>query len=464
MNGIANKHLTLIELNEFSVDLLKRGAVELGLPSVARLLKLTATETTTDDLVEHRGLDPWVQWVSAHTGVPSSVHGIIHLGDTPSNLGVKQVWETLSERGVTSGVWGAMNATRNDAKNCLFFLPDPWTFSEVAYPSKLNGLLSLPRYYSKNYLDVSAFEFLRRTLSLAKFVLGSGAVGNILAQGPLVLSGLRRNGINNAFLFSLFDLFSTAIFVEHKKKYDPNFSVIFLNSIAHLQHHKWEVGKKLPGDLAFGLKVIDRVLEKLFASLRPGEAVVVMNALTQRNIAQEKPRICYRQINPSRFLSAVGIAFEGVEQLMTNDAHVFFASQEDRDRAAVELEGASILGQALFQVEANPRDPCKLFYQVDYWDELDADVPVAMNGRTINYLEHFEAIVARTGAHVQDGNAFSTGIVLPGRMYNHEIAERVLSYFGADSRAPSTAVAAGLSVAEHAAGVDAFGHVHAERR
>lgn len=431
---VANKRLTLIELNEFSVALLERGRAELELPSVSRLLELTAGQTTTDDMVEHRGLDPWVQWVSAHTGAPSTVHGIIHLGDTPSNLGVKQVWETLSDYGVTSGIWGAMNATRNNAKNCLFFLPDPWTFSEVAYPPKLNGLLSLPRYYSKNYLDVSGVEFVKRTLLLAKFVLGSGAVASILAQTPLVLGGLLRNGINNAVLFSLFDLFSTAMFVKYKKKYDPQLSLVFLNSIAHLQHHKWEAGEKLTGDLVFGLTVIDRVLEMLFASLEADEAVVVMNALTQKNIVNEKPRICYRQINPSKFLSTVGIAFESVEQLMTNDAHVFFANQQDRDHAAGELKRATIHGAPLFHVEPNVRDPTKLFYQVDYWDELDADVAVAVNGRNINYLEHFEAIVARTGAHVRDGNVFSKGIDLPARMYNHEIAGRVLSFFGSDQR------------------------------
>lgn len=445
---VADKRLTLIELNEFSVDLLERGRAELDLPHVARLLALRAGATTTDDMVEHRGLDPWVQWVSAHTGVPSAVHGIIHLGDTPSNLGIRQVWETLSEHGVTSGVWGAMNATRNGAENCLFFLPDPWTFSEVAYPPKLNELLSLPRYYSKNYLDVSAAEFAKRTLLLAKFVLGSGALGSILAQTPLVLGGVLRNGINNALLFSLFDLFSTAMFVKYKKRYEPQLSLVFLNSIAHLQHHRWEAGEKLTGDLVFGLKVIDRVLGMLFASLAEGEAVVVMNALTQKNIVNEKPRICYRQINPSKFLSSVGIGFESVEQLMTNDAHVFFASEQDRDHAAKELERARIHNQPLFQVEPNAKDPLKLFYQVDFWDELDADVAVVVNGRDINYLDHFEAIVARTGAHVRDGNVFSDGIELPLRMYNHEIADNVLSFFG-DAHSHRPASSRGASV--HAA-------------
>ncbi|UUZ71777.1 hypothetical protein LP415_23795 [Polaromonas sp. P1(28)-8] len=319
--------LLLVELNEFSVDLFKRGISELRLPNIERLLAMQASSTTTDDRVEHRGLDPWVQWVSTHTGVPSSQHRIIHLGDAPSKLGLKQLWEVLSACGISSGVWGAMNATRGSAERCVFFLPDPWTFEERAYPEPLNDLLALPRYYSKNYLDVSKTEFALRTLRLVRYVLGSGGLLRIVGLAPLILGGVLRNGMNNAMLFSLFDLFSTVLFLKQRKQHRTQLSLIFLNSIAHLQHHRWEAGSRLTNDLQFGLRAIDRVLGMLFASREEGEAVVVMNALTQRNIVHEKPRICYRQINPARFLRDAGFGFDSVEQLMTNDAHVFFPNR-----------------------------------------------------------------------------------------------------------------------------------------
>jgi len=171
MTNPTSRRLMLIELNEFSVDLLRRGVEELDLRNLRRLLAMDASRTTTQDQVEHRGLDPWVQWVSVHTGVPSSTHGILHLGDTPGNLGFHQVWERLSELGVSSGLWGAMNANRPGASECRFFLPDPWTFSERAYPEELNGLLELPRYYSTNYLDSGREEFakLERDLALVPF-------------------------------------------------------------------------------------------------------------------------------------------------------------------------------------------------------------------------------------------------------------------------------------------------------
>ena len=425
------KRLLLVELNEFSTELLERGARDLGLANIARLLTMPATQTKTDDQVEHRGLDPWVQWVSVHTGQPSTVHGVLHLGDTPDKLGLRQLWEVLDLRGTSSGVWGAMNATRGDARLCKFFLPDPWTFSEPAYPADLNDLLALPRYYSKNYLDVSIPTFLRDGLKLARYVLRSGALGRILGQMPFVLGGVARNGINNGVLFSLFDLVSVAMFVARKRDEQPDFSLIFMNSIAHLQHHRWGDGKQRTGEMKFGLRVIDRTLGWLFASLSEGESVVVMNALSQRNIVGERPRVCYRQINPAKFLHSIGVDFSRVEQLMTNDAHVFFASAGDCKRATEVLAAASLEGKPLFHVEADSADPLRLFYQVDFWDELDATATASIGGRKVRYLEHFEAIVARSGSHVQTGKVFAEGIELPEAMYNHEMAGRIEAYFAA---------------------------------
>lgn len=424
-----SKKLMLVELNEFSTDLFKRAVKEVSLPNVERLLALREYKSTTDDKVEHRGLDPWVQWVSVHTGVPSSEHHVIHLGDAPAKLGFKQIWEKLSEVGVSSGIWGAMNATKGAAERCKFFLPDPWTFSEPAYPEKINDLLALPRYYSKNYLDVSRWTFFVATLRLVKYVLSSGAIGRLFGTIPLVMGHVLRHGVNNAALFSLFDLFSTILFLQKKREFNPDFSLIFLNSIAHLQHHKWRVDNGLPSDVVFGLRVIDRVLGMLFSARGQGEELIVMNALTQKNIANDQPRICYRQINPERFLQAVGIGFLSVEQLMTNDAHVFFASQQDRDQAAQILGAVKFQGEGFFHIELSKENSCKLFYQVDFWDEVIGDASLLINGRALVFSDHFEAIVARTGAHVQDGNIFSDDIEFNSVVHNHEVGQVILDRF-----------------------------------
>jgi hypothetical protein len=397
---------------------------------VSRLLSMAHGETTTDDQLEHHGLDPWVQWVSVHTGRDSAAHGVLHLGDTPAKLGSRQLWEVLDAQGISSGVWGAMNATRGQAEDCRFFLPDPWTFSEPAYPADLDDLLALPRYYARNFLDVSMSLFIGGTLRLSRYVLRSGAVLRLLACVPLALRGVLGNGVNNAVLFSLFDLFQAVLFDARRRREQPRFSLVFLNSIAHLQHHRWSEGERLDRSLRFGLRAIDRALGTLFAGLAPGEAVLVMNALTQRNVSAEGPLVAYRQLSPERFVQAAGLEVARVEALMTSDAHLFFASEAARDRAVEVLAAVRVHGKPLFQAQADADCATKAFYQVVFWDPLPADTMVQIGGRAIRFFEHFEVLVHRTGAHVPEGQWYAEGISLPARLYNHEAWGELLRHFG----------------------------------
>jgi hypothetical protein len=431
----------LVELNEFSVELFEQASEALDLRNVRRLLAMPRSATTTDDAIEHHGLDPWVQWVSVHTGQASDRHGVMHLGDTPGKLGCRQLWEVLGDRGIHSGVWGAMNATRNDTATCDFFLPDPWTFSESAYPAELDDLLALPRYYARNYLDVSAFAFLTGCLRLARYLPGSGAMRAILRSIPLAARGILRNGVDNRVLFSLFDLFSTALFVANRHRHPVRFSLVFLNSIAHLQHHRWRLEDGLPADVAFAMRCIDTCLGMLFEDLRPGEAVVVMNALTQRNVAPDEDLVAYRQVNPSAFLDAAGFSKHRVEQLMTSDGHVFFATRADRDHAVEALSEARVDGRVLFQTEADPAVDEKLFYQVILWDALAEDSVLQVNGRHLPFNQHFGVLAHRTGAHVQHGDVFSTGLELPACIPNHKVFDHLLAFFQASPSADAGGVA-----------------------
>ena len=60
--------LLVIELNEFNIDLLKKGVKKLKLKNIEKILKFNHSNTLCYDNLERHGLDPWVQWVSVHTG------------------------------------------------------------------------------------------------------------------------------------------------------------------------------------------------------------------------------------------------------------------------------------------------------------------------------------------------------------------------------------------------------------
>lgn len=417
----------LLEINEFNPGLMALAAERLGARHLQRLLALKHTRTETDEKLERFGLDPWVQWVSIHTGRPAIEHGVAHLGDVPS-LTHPQLWETLGNKGWRCGVWGAMNASRGTGGNCAFFFPDPWTFSESAYPSELNDLLAFPRYYSKNYGDLNAGRSLSSALRLLKFCLRPHIALVLLPRAPKLLASALRHGISEHMLFALFDVVNAILFAHYYRRERPDFTLLFMNSLAHLQHHKWTVEDGLSEEMQVVFGLFDYALGILFDAVDDKDWLVA-NAFSQYCSVSDN-EFLYRQLNPEGFLRAVGITFERVEQAMTNDGHVFFSSAEEARQAANVLREAHIDNSPAFHVDIQTGAD-KLFYQFVIWHPLEADARLCINGREPRFFELFEKITQRTGSHTSLGDIFSGGMQLPELIHNHELHDHVIRSFSA---------------------------------
>jgi hypothetical protein len=158
-----------------------------------------------------------------------------------------------------------------------------------------------------------------------------------------------------------------------------------------------------------------------------------MNGLSQRNTTDEPVWILYRQKDPVAFLAAAGLAPSAVEPLMTYDAHVFFPTARDCAEARRALAAAHIGGRRVFEVEADPVNPCKLFYRIDFSDELPRGARLAVNGRELSFFDWFDEIVRRTGRHVPAGTALARNFDLPPLLMNHEVCTHVCRHFGIDA-------------------------------
>ncbi|MCF7852932.1 MAG: hypothetical protein K9M07_06805 [Simkaniaceae bacterium] len=426
---LAKNKVLLLELNEFNPDLLKEASNILGLKNIQKMLSMVETKTFTDDTYESDFLEPWVQWVSVHTGKPSSEHQIKHLGDVP-HLTTKQLWEALSGKGVTSGIWGAMNASLNSTEQALFFLPDPWTASENAHPKELQPLLDALRLGCKNYLNLSWKRKGNLVGRLIRFLHSRHLLGLVIKEIPHVLrTALRFKGEAFAFI-SLFDLLSTRLFLKMKDEVRPDFSLLFLNSIAHLQHHHWK-GFDYQNNprLIYGLRYLDRMLEAIFDGMGSDDMIIVTNALSQKNTNEETPWILYRQIDQASFLKTAHIVFDRVESHMTHDAHIFFARPEECLRAKKILEEATIEGEKLFLIEYYPQDPLKLFYRIVFTDKVEKESAIKINGLSFRFFDLFKAIVRRTGKHIPHGVIYCNREVFPKSMKNHELFPAILKLY-----------------------------------
>src|SRR6266850_7522248 len=85
-----------LELNELDFELVQQYVRDGHLPTFKRLLESHDLVRTIAES-ELSNLEPWIQWVTAHTGLTLSQHGVFRLGDIV-NGEVPQVWEILEDR------------------------------------------------------------------------------------------------------------------------------------------------------------------------------------------------------------------------------------------------------------------------------------------------------------------------------------------------------------------------------
>lgn len=431
MSGEKPANIVLLELNETSQQLLEMAAAQLQLPYVKRLVAMHKAATHTDDVYDSDFLEPWAQWVSIHTGVPSSVHGIKHLGDV-KGLHQKQIWERLSQGGVTSGIWGVMNGERRDAELCRFFLADPWTFDTAVYPPQLNELTAFAVYIAKNYLQLNPLKMISYGLAYLIALIQNIGAEELIAATGIFLEGVWYFGAKNMVLGAFYEYTSAVAFTRAKRKYSPQFSIVFLNLIAHLQHHYWVNPQELSPQLKYGFKVIDKILMHIMPCLEQGDILLVANGLSQSNSTGDPPWVLYRPVDPASMIQTFGIDCQRVEALMTHDAHVFFKDESARDQAAAALDAGNVGGKKLFLVERDAQDKCKLFYRLLFTDAVASDATVTCNNVTRPFKELFKEVVTRTGKHSQEGFVYQSSAIVADGAANHEICAAICRHFGVE--------------------------------
>lgn len=423
------RRLILFELNEFNDALLKQAITAYKLPNLAKMVQLPHTFLATEDTYESDFLEPWVQWVSLHTGVPAKQHQIKHLGDVP-DLSTPQIWEVLAERGVTTGVWGVLNGSRGKQvdKN-LFFLPDPWTFSEQAYPSDLDRLVGLPRYLATNRANISPARFALEAARFLRVLVEPAVRSEFLKWAPAALmQTVRDRGVYAGFC--LVEYISGLLFLERWRRYRPQFGVLFVNSIAHVQHYYWEEQPlETNHKLRFAFEMIDRLVGALLAeAAASGTEIVVTNALSQKNTLDEPLWCSYRPHDFAKFLKFAGARFDSVAPLMSYDALVHFATEADKAHCAELLEGAMVGEQKLFLVETYDDNPKKLFFRFSFTDELTTDM-CRIGGKSFKFWDQFTLIATRTGKHIPKADVYSSLTSIPKRQPNHGVFDNIVQYF-----------------------------------
>jgi hypothetical protein len=333
--------LILLELNEINFEYVQRYAQRGELPHLANLIQRHGYAETTSE-TRYEELEPWIQWVTAHTGLPLQDHRVFRLGDVV-NTDIEQIWELLERQGLSVGAISPMNA-KNRTRHPAFFVPDPWTATRVSGSATLRWLHSA--------LAQIVADNAQRRITLASYASVALALAAHLRVSTFAsIAGLALHARSrpwNAAL--LLDRLLADVFILQWRRHRPDFASLFLNAGAHIQHHyfyssavydgehsnpQWYVPRGADPVLDV-LRIYDRIVADCL-TLAPSCRLMIATGLHQEPFAT--PIYYYRLKNHADFLTRLGVRFASVAPRMSRD---FLVVCDDATQAG---EAARLLGE-----------------------------------------------------------------------------------------------------------------------
>lgn len=401
----------LLELNELNFAHV-REYIKLGrLPHLGNLLnKHLVWETTSEK--NYRELEPWIQWVTAHTGLSLAEHGVFRLGDITDH-DLPQIWDVLEKQGLTVGAISPMNAT-NRCEDAAFFIPDPWT------RTKVTGSALMKRLSDAVSQAVNDNASGRLTFRTAFYLLAGLIVyarpSNYLAYLKIARAIVLRRPWAGALLL---DLLLADLFFSATMKKNPNFASLFLNAGAHIQHHYmfnakvyaglfknpcWYVDPK--ADPVFEVySLYDRVVGQLQRSF-PTARLMLATGLHQD--PHNEVTFYWRLKNHTDFLNGAGIKFDRLEPRMSRDFILCFLTSQDASIASTRINQIRATdGTPLFDVDDRGES---LFVTLVWPHDIPENFSFFVGDKLrSNFRQHVAFVAIKNGRHNGVGYFIDTG-------------------------------------------------------
>lgn len=406
------KRLILLELNEINFDVVEKyiSSEPDRFPALKKLISGPRTCTTSEQNYEE--LEPWIQWPSVHTGKTYAEHGVFRLGDMVGSK-VPQIFEQLESAGYKVGAVSAMNA-ENRLKNPAYFIPDPWTQtpSDSSWWSSTLTQAVSQAVNDNSQAKITAKSAVQILLALIRFA----RFKHYRAYLNLILKSRSKPWLKPLVLDLLLHDVHWAMF----KKKQPNFSTLFLNAGAHIQHHYFFNAKplteavtqrnpewyapKAEDPLADVLKLYDVIVEEYFSS--NDAEIVLSTGLSQ--VPYNNVKFYYRLNDHKKFLMDIGIAYQNVYPRMTRDFLIEFLNSEQA------LEAQHVLSKVHVEDDNVPlfgeidNRGSSLFVTLTYPDEIVDQTIVTDSGKTLSLKPLVSFVAIKNGMHQGKGFAFFT--------------------------------------------------------
>lgn len=403
-----SKKLIFLELNEINFDLLqiysKSYKFKVFNNKFFENLKNTESEKSYDLL------EPWIQWVSIHTGLDAKEHNIFRLGDV-ENLKKKQIFEEIEDYGFSVGAICPMNA-KNNLKNSKYFLPDPWTKNQNPKSFAQNMIYSsLSEAVNNNSGNQLSFiSILSILISFIYFV----RVNKYLNLLKLLIN-VFNNKWNKALIF---DFLINEIHIKYIDKYKKDFSTIFFNAGAHIQHHylhnskvlekskknpEWYIKEK-KDPILDAYKFYDNLIYE-YMNMK-NYSILIATGLTQ--IPYEESTYYYRLSNHKEFLKLLEIDFYKLETRMSRDFLIYFKDHQTSKLCANKFEKINKLNnKKIFNFDNRGSS---IFVSFAYDKEILNNTQIKISKDiNIKLKEHVNFVAIKNGKHTSKGFIYTKG-------------------------------------------------------
>lgn len=436
----------LIALNEINFDHVKSYVGMGKLPTLGRLIaEHGITETTSERSYEE--LEPWIQWVTAQTGLSLAEHGVFRLGDIV-HKDIPQIWEVLEAEGLKVGAISPMNA-KNRCRNPAFFVPDPWTETPVT------GSPLMKKFHQAVARSVNENASSKLSVSSASWLIAGLAAyakpASYRRYLSFVVAALSRRPWAKALVL---DQVLADIFVSLAKKKSVDFASLFLNAGAHIQHHYMFNAKAYSGPQKNPRWYIDEKLDPILDVYEAYDSIVkqvresfpLARLLLATGLHQDphpETTFYWRLRDHAAFLARIGIVPASLQPLMSRDFIVKFESEVEAKAAAERLAGVrSLDGTTLFEVENRGLD---LFVMLTWPQDIPADFQyVAQNQPPAALRNEVDFVAIKNGRHNGIGYLVDTGAPSVGSevMPLKELPRRIASACGTTWKDPTPDAAA----------------------
>ncbi len=413
--------VVVLEFNELTPHLIEQWMDEGKLPGFKQLHD-ESTIIVTDAEEPEASLEPWIQWVTVHSGLTFKEHGIYDLGDG-HKLRAPRLWDVASEAGKRVWICGSMNAGVYGKSVNGAIIPDPWSTGFKPFPEK-------DFEHFCRYIQTSVQEYTRSDVPLTIsdhlkfgwFMLRNGLSFETMKRTVKQLLSERTSGGKFHWRRAMIlDRLMWDLFRSGWASLKPHYSTLFLNSTAHLQHYHWRNmdpdSFKLKPDAAEqaeyqdavlrGYQAMDKIiLEALQMIKGTNTNLVMMTALSQQPLTRYEDsggKQLFKSRDPMEFLRFAGVtASAKYEPVMAEEFRYIFDTPEDAEQAQEKLLAIKVNDEAVIRCR---QDGVELFLACAIISSpADSAEMKTADGNTSRFDAMFYPMLnVKSGSHHPDG-------------------------------------------------------------